>query len=492
MKHSKTPLVQFSSLLSALFAGLGLMLAGRATAQTFTNLHDFNIGSDGGDVYAGLVLSSNTLYGTAKQGGSSSAGTVFKVNTDGTGFGVVHAFAGVPGSFSQTNADGAYPDAELVLSAGTLYGTAEVGGVSGKGVVFSVNTDGTGFVNLYSFTGGNDGANPVAGLILAGGMLYGTAANGGSSDGGTIFAISANGLGFTNLYSFTSPQGSSPYTNSDGYGPTAGLVLSGSILYGTAYDGGTSGYGTVFAINTNGTGFTNLHNFTSTKEDGAFPYAGLVISGSTLYGTALTGGRFGFGAVFAINTDGTGYTNLHSFTTTSGSDLANGEGAYPYGGLSLSGSTLYGTAYDGGISGEGTVFAINTSGASFTNLYSFTATAGSFYPYTNGDGANPYAAVVVSGSTLYGTALDGGSLGYGTVFSLALGSVSAPQLAISRSGASIILTWPASFTGFTLQSATNLVSANWSAVSPPPVTINGQNTVTNAVTGKGMFYRLFQ
>src|ERR1035437_628709 len=199
-------------LLPALVAGLGLIPAGRVTAQTFTNLHSFT-GSDGVNPYAGLILSGNTLYGTAFQGGSSGAGTVFAVNTNGTGF-----------------------------------------------------------TNLHSFNY-SDGANPQAGLILSGNTLYGAAYGGGSSGAGTVFAVHTDGTGFTNLYSFTAAPGSS--ANSDGAKRQAGLILSGNTLDGTAYYGGSSVNGTVFAVHTDGTGFTNLHSFTYSfiYSDRATPYA---------------------------------------------------------------------------------------------------------------------------------------------------------------------------------------------------------------------------
>src|SRR5207247_2471060 len=118
-------------LLPALIAGLGLIPADRVTAQAFTTLHSF---------------------------------TAINLNDN-------------------SNSDGANPIAGLLLSGNTLYGTAKFGGGSGDGTVFAVNTDGTGFTNLYSFTGGTKGAHPVAGLILSGNTLYGTAGSGGSSGG---------------------------------------------------------------------------------------------------------------------------------------------------------------------------------------------------------------------------------------------------------------------------------------------------------------------
>jgi len=198
------------------------------------------------------------------------------------------------------------------------------------------------FTTLYSFTY-NDGANPQAGLITnsSGNTLYGTTADGRGA--GTVFALKTDGTGFTNLHSFTatSDNGFGSFTNSDGAYPWAGVIVSGNTLYGTARQGGSTGHGTVFALNTNGTGFTNLHSFTvncangcdfdadcafnggvcvvdpltylnccyaSNNRDGAYPFARLIAnsSGNTLYGTAFFGGGSVNGTVFGVNTDGTG------------------------------------------------------------------------------------------------------------------------------------------------------------------------------------------
>jgi uncharacterized repeat protein (TIGR03803 family) len=118
-----------------------------------------------------LVLSGNTLYGTAYGGGTSGYGTLFKVNTDGTRFTTLYSFTATSDPLS-SNSDGAGPEG-VVLSGNTLYGNAAGGGTSGCGTLFKVNTDGTGFTTLYSFTGFDDGAEPVGRLFLSGDTLYG-------------------------------------------------------------------------------------------------------------------------------------------------------------------------------------------------------------------------------------------------------------------------------------------------------------------------------
>jgi len=317
----------------------------------FTNLHSFASGSgsfprianqDGAWPVAGLLLAGNTLYGTTETGGNSGNGTIFSVNTGGTGCTNLYSFSALSGSFA-TNQDGASPQAALILAGSTLYGTAQYGGDSGAGTVFAINTNGSGFTNLYSFSGGSDGGFPAAELILVGNTLYGTAEYGGDSGAGTVFAITTNGSGFNTLYSFTD--------GNDGAVPQAGLILAGNMLYGTASQGGSSGNGTIFAVNTNGTGFTNLYTFTD-GSDGADPVAELILSGKTLYGTAEDGGSLDYGTLFEVNTDGTGFATLHSFAGYST------DGSYPISGLALSGNVLYGTTQSGGSSDNGTLFSL--------------------------------------------------------------------------------------------------------------------------------------
>jgi uncharacterized repeat protein (TIGR03803 family) len=252
------------------------------------------------------------------------------------------------------------------------------------------------------------GANVNGPLTIIGQTLYGTTQRGGTGGGGTIFAVNTSGSGFTNLYNFTSAKG---------YIPGDGLTLSGNTFYGTTSLGGSGGGGgTVFAVSTNGTGYTNLYNFSlGGSSFGSEPYAGLVVAGNTLFGATIYGGQFAAGAIFAVATNGSGISDIHSFSS-SGNDV-NSDGLFPYENLLLSGSVLYGTTENGGAYAAGTVFSINTN-------FPYAGAALHYFPslsgpnYTNSDGAYPYSSVVLAGTNLYGTTLYGGAYGYGGVFAV--------------------------------------------------------------------------
>ena len=338
---------------------------------------------DGAKPRATLVLSGKTLYGTTSDHAGAyggACGTVFKVDTNGRDFDVLHFFT--PVSYpTPTNSDGAFPYAGLVLSGHTLYGTARDGGIGGSGTIFKVNTDGTGFITLHAFSplGGRDltnwdGAFPEAELTVSGNTLYGTTWSGGTGRWGTVFRLNTDGEGFTVLHSFTAGlcNKNGHTSNTDGACPESGVILSGCVLYGTAHAGGEAGNGTVFRLNTDGSGFAVLHSFSThglsapnnTNNDGENP-KGLVLSGHTLYEIASECGRAYWGTLFRVNTDGTGFEVLHSFDSSGGA----GPRASPV----LSGDKLYGTANFGGGEGGGTVFKVRTNGTGFAVLHRFTA-----------------------------------------------------------------------------------------------------------------------
>jgi uncharacterized repeat protein (TIGR03803 family) len=221
-----------------------------------------------------------------------------------------------------------------------------------------------------------------------------------------------------------------------------------------------------------------LHPFIS-ASDGASPHSGLVLSGSTLYGTASQGGSHSNGTVFAISTAGTDFTNLYNFTALVSGD--NSDGTSPNN-LILSSTCLYGTAAHGGSAGNGTVFAVSTDGTGFTNLYSFTALISS----ANSDGANSKAGLIVSGNVLYGTTVNGGSSRAGTVFALNLNSsVSTPPipipLTIQLAGSAVVLSWTNSTFG--LQS-TPVIAGTY--INIP----NATTPYTNSNSGVQQFFRL--
>jgi len=199
-------------------------------------------------------------------------------------------------SFTWGN-DGAQPKAGLVQgSDGNFYGTTYLGGVysspgaGGAGTVFKISATGA-LTSLYSFTGTNDGANPSAGLVPGSdGNFYGTTSYGfTSNNAGTVFKISPNGV-LTTLHSFTGYDGAQPH---------AGLVQgSDGNFYGTTYGGGMNGYGTVFQVTTNGV-LADLVSFAGTN--GAYPQAAPTLgSNGSLYGTTYAGGAAGLGVVFRL------------------------------------------------------------------------------------------------------------------------------------------------------------------------------------------------
>ncbi len=283
----------------------------------FTNIHVFAGAPDGDDPKAGLILSGNTLYGTASSGtGGCVDGTVFSVETNGANFTPLHIFSG---------ADGMEPEGDLVLGGNVLYGTTYNGGASNLGVIFSIQTNGSKFTVLHSFSN-TDGTLPAAGLVLSGGTLYGTASAGGEYNAGTVFSIKTNGANFTVLYNFIHTIASA---STDGYTPLAALMLSKKVLYGTTSQGGTTGQGTVFSISTDGTNYTQLLSFGGNypSEDPAAP---VVLVGNSLFGTTVDGGADQNGSLFAIQIRGVAFTSEPSPQTgvAVGADVFFGTGAF--------------------------------------------------------------------------------------------------------------------------------------------------------------------
>jgi uncharacterized repeat protein (TIGR03803 family) len=187
----------------------------------------------------------------------------------------------------------------------------------------------------------------------------------------------------------------------DGGTPLGGLTLVGSTLYGTTSAQGPNRFGTVYSLNLDGTHFRMLHAFAS-DSGGGLPDAGLTLVGSTLYGTTSDYGLNRNGTVFSINPTGTNFQTVHQFT--------GADGMTPRASLTQSGSTLLGTTYQGGGSGnEGTVFAVQPDGSGFQMLHAFAL---------GSNGSLPQAGVTAIGSTILGTSFQGGASNRGSIFSI--------------------------------------------------------------------------
>ena len=195
-------------------------------------------------------------------------------------------------AFAKTGSDGEIPYAGLIQGGdGNFYGTTYFGGASNLGAVFKVTPSGTETL-LYSFAGGSDGQHPYAGVIQGSdGNFYGTTYQGGAGGYGTVFEITPSGTE-TVLYAFAG--------GSDGANPEAGVIQgSDGNFYGNTLQGGANGLGTVFKITPGGTE-TILHAFAG-SSDGANPGANLVQgSDGNLYRSTGAGGSGGFGTFFKV------------------------------------------------------------------------------------------------------------------------------------------------------------------------------------------------
>lgn len=334
-------------LYGATFAGgatnRGTIFSLHKSGAEFRILHIFS-NSGGGATRPGAHLIHGTdgaLYGTTASGGTENRGTVFTLRTDGTGYSVLHSFTGA-------NGDGSQPQGALIEgSDGALYGTTYVGGIASAGTVYKLQKNGTGYAVLRRFQGDADGQFPIGALVEGtNGMLYGTTYSGisGSAIFGTIFQLNKDGTGYAVLHRFNSVawDGTYPYGN----------LLQGrdGRLYGTASGGGAGGNnGAVFRIDLTGANYTVLRSFAGPSSDGSLPRGMLAESpDGALYGITANGGSGTNGIVYKLQKDGSGYAILHRFTSDSGGGNTPAGGVTWGSDNALYGTTLFGGHSGGG------------------------------------------------------------------------------------------------------------------------------------------------
>lgn len=408
---------------AALAIGLGLAVTGvPASAATLNTLVNFTGNSGNGrSPYAGLTMdSAGNLYGTTIFGGSHGRGTVFKF----AGGATANPGAVTDLAVFRSSQDGQNPYAGLTIdAAGNLYGAAASGGVSDViggnlvtyGLVFKIPGGATAnpapISKLASFNNASvNGKNPYGTLIAdASGNLYGTTNEGGASGLGTVFKIVGGATETPGaLVTLATFNGSS-----NGRNPQGMLTIDDAgNIYGTTDRGGTDDLGTVFKIAGGATAspgtLTTLAMFSGTN--GSRPISGGIVidDEGNLYGTTREGGGSDFGTVYKI--DGGATSTPGSLTTVVTFDGTNGR--QPQSALITDAAgNLYGTTVRGGANDAGTIFKIaastDTTPAALTTLVSLTTASGS----------NPYGTLISdSAGNLYGTALNGGSSNFGTIF----------------------------------------------------------------------------
>jgi uncharacterized repeat protein (TIGR03803 family) len=337
-----------------------------------------------------IVDAAGNIFGTASLGGASNQGLVFELVPEQRDYKIeiAHSFScpvdgcypiGSPAEdsqgalFANTSSDGpdggqgtivklspsggTYRESALHTYTGWAYEPFSTPLVYGDtvyaltcdsfGILFGLTLGDLQVTLSHKFTGAN-GKEPLSGVVESRGVLFGTTAQGGEYDFGTVYSFEPKqpGRAETLLYSFGG--------GSDGAEPVGNVVLDSSgNIYGTTYQGGANNDGVVFKLTRGESKYTEsiLHTF-SGSPDGAGPWSGLTLVGNTLWGTTVAGGdqHCNCGTIFSLSTTGGHYQVRHSFLGTDGSS--------PYGTLVPQDGALYGTTTAGGPvkGGAGVVF----------------------------------------------------------------------------------------------------------------------------------------
>ncbi|MFI5220471.1 MAG: choice-of-anchor tandem repeat GloVer-containing protein [Bacteroidia bacterium] len=321
------------------------------------------------------------LWGLAPTGGQYSSGTLYTINTNGTGFNALHHFQ---------PPDGFTPQGLLLLASdGNFYGTCYDGGSFSSCTIFKYNPVANTYTDVYDFDIVN-GDFPRSGLIEApNGMLYGAAYGGGTGCTGVLYSFDKSNNQYTKIHTFNT-----------GCGPKDAPLLVNGVLYGMTYTGGANNKGVIYSFDISTSAYADVFDFSTAQ--GASPEGSLIqLSNGKLYGMTGEGGANNKGVIFSYEPATDTYTKLFDF---GGANGENPGGSFMQAGNGL----LYAVTMAGGSINVGVVFSFNASNNTFNKLADFDVT----------DGA--YAAcklVQASNGLLYGTAQFGGVNMKGTIFS---------------------------------------------------------------------------
>lgn len=381
---------------AALFISLNLC-AINSLGQVISTLFTFSGGTNGARPNGGLVQAQDgNFYGTTIGDTNSTTGTVFRISPSGI-LSTLHSFSG--------GNDGGRPQAGLTMGAdGKLYGTTTQGGkfAWANGTFFSVTTNGvfTTITNLDKIVNSTLALGPDN-------NFYGATEN---SSTNTIFRITPEGI-ITTLHRFTG--------GSDGSISSPLLFCNDGYFYGLTPNGGNYDHGTLFRMSCDGT-LTTIYHFTTGTVGSKWPLNRLVLgSDGNFYGTIPYDQWYYHGSVFRVTPSGV-FTTLYTFTgDTDGND--------PQGLIQYTDGYLYGTTYSGGLPlhEDGTIFMITTGGA-LTTLYQFGTAANA------SDGGGPNGLIKGRDGNIYGTTRYYGMIrlstntytaGQGTVFKILMPNI---------------------------------------------------------------------
>jgi uncharacterized repeat protein (TIGR03803 family) len=333
------------------------------------------------------VTAQTQLWGTSYSGGANGEGAIFSADGNGNGFHI---------EFSMVNATGANPNGSPVLAGNNkLYGVTETGGFGDSCVVYSYEPLTGTFTNihdLYQYTQFGWEAKSEM-LRASNGMLYGLCAAGGANGGGVIYKVDPFTDTYTDMYDFSSYNGSSPFGSL--------IQLPDGNLYGMAQYGGASSYGVIFSFDPEAAVYTKLYMFDG--NSGANPTFGklLYASNGKIYGTTQSGGVSYYGVLFSFDINTGVYTKLHDFDGVHG-NMPNGSL------MEATNGKLYGTTYQGGLNSQGILFSFDITSGTYTDVFDFNGT----------NGSNPKRGVTQgSNGKIYGTTFSGGVNNAGVAFS---------------------------------------------------------------------------
>lgn len=329
------------------------------------------------------------LYGMAQKGGASDKGVIFHYTPSDHTFHNDFSFGEV--------VHGKVPKSDVTDGGnGIVYGTTTLGGDNNAGVIYKWDLNTNTYTEPYSFEAAN-GTDARGALVLYNGKYYGMANKGGTSDGGVIFEWDP----VTNVYTKKID-----FDTNKGYNPTGTLMLYGDVFYGVATNGGTANAGTLFTWNPATGVFTKKHDFDIVN--GSQPIAKLVEYNSKLYGMANAGGTSGNGIIYEWNPATDTFTKKKDFTGT--------DGANPNGFLTLYNNKFYGVTTLGGTAAGGVIFEWNPA----TNAYIKKKDLGSgTYSGTNFQTTKPLGSLTLKDNIFYcitSAAPEGNGVCKGSVF----------------------------------------------------------------------------